>query len=133
MLRTEINGVHSKVDDKLRKYINKKIGSLDKYVPRHARASAYAEVRLKEFKSKDKKQCSCEVILHVPIENIAVKETTINMFAAVDIAEEKLKHALRKYKDVHDKPRLHRRIAARIRRRLGRDEPVEPTIGNELA
>lgn len=128
MLRTEINGVHSKVDEKLRKYINKKIGSLDKYVPRQARGSAHAVIKLKETKAKDKKQCTCEVVLHVPIENIAVKETTINMYAAVDIAEEKLKHALRKYKDQHDKPRLHRRIANRLRRRFGRAEQATDTI-----
>lgn len=117
MLRIEITGVHSKVDDKLRKYIAKKIGGLDKYLSRHARGSAHAEVKLIESKSKDRKQCTCEVILHVPIENIAVKETTVNMYAAVDIAEEKLKHALRKYKEKHYMPRLHRRILARLRRR----------------
>lgn len=117
MLRTEINGVHTKVDDKLRKYIVKKIGGLDKYLPRHARGSAHAVIRLKEGKAKDKKVCSCEVVLHVPIENIAVHEATVNMYAAVDIAEEKLKHALRKYKDTHGTPRLHRRLINRFRRK----------------
>jgi putative sigma-54 modulation protein len=116
MLRTEISGVHSKVDDKLRKYITKKIGGLDKYLPRSAKSSAHAEVKLKGSKSKDKNQYTCEVILHVPIENITVSETTINMYAAVDIAEEKLKHAVRKYKDAHGTPRLHRRILARFKR-----------------
>jgi ribosomal subunit interface protein len=116
MLRTEIDGVHSKVDDKLRKYIGKKVGNLDRYVPRHARSSAHAEVKLKEAKSKDKKQCTCEVILHLPLENIAVSETTVNMYAAVDIAEAKLRHALRKYKDKHGSPRWHRRVINRFRR-----------------
>jgi ribosomal subunit interface protein len=86
-------------------------------VPRQARSTAHAVVTLKEVKAKDKKDCVCEVVLHVPIENIAVQESTVNMYAAVDIAEEKLKHALRKYKDTHDKPRLHRRILNRLRRR----------------
>lgn len=117
MLRTEITGVHSKVDDKLHKYIVKKIGGLDKYLPRQARGSAHAVVKLKEAKSKDHKECICEVVLHVPIENIAVHESTVNMYAAVDIAEEKLKHALRKYKDIHGTPKLHRRIINRLRRR----------------
>jgi putative sigma-54 modulation protein len=117
MLRTELNGVHSKVDDKLRKYITKKIGGLDKYLTRQASASAHAEVKLIEEKNKDKKQCTCEVILHVPIENIVVRETTVNMYAAVDIAEEKLKHSLRKYKELHGTPRFHRRLIARFKRR----------------
>lgn len=117
MLHIEINGVHATVDDKLRRYVNKKVGSLEKYVPRHARRSVHAEVKLLEKRAKDKNQCTCEVILHVPIENITVRETTVNMYAAVDIAEEKLKHALRKYKDLHGNPRLHRRIMARFKRR----------------
>lgn len=117
MLRTEITGVHSKVDDKLHKYVVKKIGNLDKYMPRQIRSSAHAEVKLKESKAKDKKECTCEVVLHVPIENIAVQESTLNMYAAVDIAEEKLKHALRKYKDMHSTPRLHRRVINRLRRK----------------
>lgn len=123
MLRTEINGVHVKVDDKLRKYIVKKIGSLDKYLTRQARSSAHAEIKLKESNAKGKKQCTCEVILHVPIENLTVSETTVNMYAAVDIAEEKLKHSLRKYKEKHDVPRLHRRIMARFKRRAPATDP----------
>jgi len=119
MLRTEITGVHSKVDDKLHKYIVKKIGGLDKYLPRQARGSAHAVVKLKEVKAKDQKECICEIVLHVPIENIAVHESTVNMYAAVDIAEEKLKHALRKYKDKHGTPKLHRRIINRLRRSSG--------------
>jgi ribosomal subunit interface protein len=117
MLRTEITGIHSKVDDKLQKYVVKKIGNLDKYLPRQARGSAHAVVKLKEATFKDRKECICEVVLHVPIENIAVHESTVNMYAAVDIAEEKLKHALRKYKDLHGTPRFHRRLINRLRRK----------------
>lgn len=116
MLRTEITGIHVKVDDKLQKYITKKIGNLDRYVPRQARASAHAVVKMKDAKTKDKKQYVCEVILHVPIENITVSESTVNMYAAVDIAEAKLRHSLRRYKDKHGSPALHRRIINRFRR-----------------
>jgi ribosomal subunit interface protein len=123
MLRVEINTVHGKMDDKLGRYIKKKIGGLEKYVTRAARSSAYAEVILKAAKAKDKNRYTCEVIMHVPIENLTVSETTVNMYAAVDIAEEKLKHALRKYKDMHDVPRLHRRIIARLGRR--RKDPTD--------
>lgn len=117
MLRTEISAARGKADDKLQRYIHKKIGGLDKYIPREARSSAHADVRLKVTKADDKKQCTCAVLLHVPIENIDISETTVNMYAAVDIAEAKLKQALRKYKDVHGTPKLHRRIINRLRRR----------------
>jgi ribosome-associated translation inhibitor RaiA len=35
----------------------------------------------------------------LPNENIAIHESTVNMFAAVDIVETKLKNQLKKYKE----------------------------------
>ncbi len=115
--KLEISGVHLKVDPKLHEYVTKKIGKLDQYMSRHSRQSAHAQVMLKESKAKDKKQATCEVILHLPKEVMATKETTMNMFAAVDIVEAKLKNQLKKYKDVHERPyHLRRRVLARLRR-----------------
>lgn len=113
--QVRVNGVHFEVDEKLKKYVTKKIGKLDRYVNRHARRSATAEVVLKEEKLKTRKNCACEVILHLPQERITVKEVTMNMYAAVDIVEAKLKNQLKRYKEKHDTPRLHRRLLRRIR------------------
>lgn len=112
----EIRGVHVKVDDNLHKYITKKIGRLDHYLSKHNQASAHVQVILKESKAKDKKQCTCEVNLHLPKETINVKESTLNMYAAVDIVEAKLKLQLKKYKDSHANGKLHRRLVARLKR-----------------
>jgi ribosomal subunit interface protein len=101
MLRFTVNSVHTSIDDDLKKYVNKKIGRLDKYIPRKTRGSAHAEIYLKEFKIKTKKQCTCEVIMHLPHDEFVTKETTMNIFAAVDIVEAKLKNQLQKYKDTH--------------------------------
>ena len=105
-----------KVTSDLNKYVVKKIGKLDKYMSRHARESVHAEVFLKETKIKAKKECTCEVVLHLPHETITTKESTMNIFAAVDIVEAKLKNLLKKYKETHYNPRLHRRLIARVRR-----------------
>src|SRR5947209_4884737 len=99
--RFEVHGVHTTVDENLKKYVTKKIGRLDRYLSKHNQESAHCEVILKEAKAKDKKQCTCEVNLHLPKETINIKETTLNMYAAVDIAETKLKIQLKKYKDSH--------------------------------
>ncbi len=115
--KLEISGVHTKADPKLRSYITKKIGKLDRYLPRNARESAHAEVILKEGKNKTKKEYTCEVILKLPHDTIAVSESTMNMFAAVDIVEAKLKNLLKKYKETHSSLRLHRRMLAKVRRR----------------
>ncbi len=114
--KLEINGVHTVLTDDLKKYITKKIGKLDRYMPRHARESAHAEIFVKELSVKGKKQNVCEVVLHLPSSTMMTKEATINMFAAVDIVEAKLKNQLKKYKDTHNAHRIHRRVLLRLRR-----------------
>jgi len=114
--KLEITGVHVDLDAKIKKYVTAKVGKLDKYMPKHARESAHAEVFLKEKLLKGKKECTCEVVLHLPKDTIRVQETTINMFAAVDIVEAKLKNMLKKYKETHSSLRIHKRVIARLRR-----------------
>jgi ribosomal subunit interface protein len=113
----EIQGVHTTVDDALRKYVNKKIGGLDKYLSRHTRVSAHGEVHLKEAKTKVKNRYFCEVTLFLPHTTIVVKEAAINMYAAVDIAEAKLKQQLQKYKDTHRSGKMYRHMFARLNRK----------------
>jgi len=114
--KMEIIGIHTEVNDDLRKYVTRKIGHLDKYIPRKARESAHAEVRLKDLGTKKKNQYMCEVTLHLPHENISTQETTLNIFAAVDIVETKLKNQLKKYKEKHSVLRGHtRRVISKIR------------------
>ena len=114
--RLEIAGVHMTVDEDLEKYARRKIGQLDRYSPRGARKSLHAEVKLKEGKAKDKRHCTCEVIMHLPHETLTTSESTINMFAAIDIVETKLKIQLKKYKDTHANPKIYRRMVTRLRR-----------------
>lgn len=115
--KLDINGVHTVLTDELKKYVTAKIGKLDRYMSRHVRESVHAEVFLKEAKIKAKKECHCEVLLHLPQENIRVSEATVNMFAAVDIVEAKLRNQLKRYKETHGSLKLHRRVLARLRRR----------------
>lgn len=96
--RVEISGIHVDINRDLQKYITKKLSKLEKYIPRHARAAAHAEVKLSEVKTKTKKKCHCEIVLHLPSEIMAAEESTVNMYAAVDIVQAKLKVQLQKYK-----------------------------------
>lgn len=113
----ELRSVHGDLDETVRKYANKKLGGLDRYVPRHARSSAHAEVFLKEATIKKRKNYVCEVTLQLPHQTINVKEDSLNMFAAIDIVEAKLKQQLKKYKDMHASGKLHRQIFAKFARR----------------
>ena len=115
--KTEISGVHLDVNDDLRKYVSKKLGRLDRFMAREGRQSMHLEVKLKEVKARNKDERTCEAILHVPGEVITVKESTINIYAAIDIVEAKLRHALKKYKDLRTSPRLRQRLLTRLKHR----------------
>ncbi|HEY5667756.1 MAG TPA: ribosome-associated translation inhibitor RaiA [Candidatus Saccharimonadales bacterium] len=115
--RLEISGVHMEVGDDLRKYVVRKIGRLDRYIPKASRESVHADIKLKESKAKDKNERTCEVVLHLPQETLALSETTINIYAAIDIVEAKLRNQLRRYKDIHASPRFRQRLLARLKRR----------------
>jgi putative sigma-54 modulation protein len=113
--KLEITGVHFDLDADLKKYVTSKIGKLDKYIPKNARESAHAEIFLKEAKEKTNKKRTCEVVLYLPNEKIAAKETTINMYAAIDIVEAKLKNQIKKYADTHGTRGLHKKVLAKLR------------------
>ncbi len=119
--RFDINSVHMTTDEKLQKYVIKKIGSLDKYLPRASRASAHAEVILKEAAAQkgegSQNSFTCEVNLQLPHETINVSEGTVNMYAAIDIVEQKLKHQIAKYKELHGSGALKRKLSARLSRK----------------
>ena len=115
--KLEITGRHIDIDPKMQKYITKKIGQLDRFVPRRLRDSVRAEVILQQMQTKDKNQYGCEVIMHLPQDTVTVKESTVNMFAAVDIVEARLRNQLKKYKETHGSARLHRRLLARFARK----------------
>ena len=120
----EIHGVHTKLDDQLKAYVTKKIGGLDRYISRHNRQSAHADVHLKEGRLRQNNRFACEVTLHLPHQAIVIKESALNMYAAVDIVEAKLKQQLQKYKDLHGNGKLHRHLFARNSRQ-GLATPLE--------
>jgi putative sigma-54 modulation protein len=115
--RLEINGIHLDVDENLHKYITRKIGRMDKYLPRSFRESAHAEVRLRELVKGSKKTCKCEVTLHIPGDTIEVSESTVNMYAAVDIVEAKLKNQIIKFHERHTGGKQKRHLFARFSRK----------------
>ena len=112
--KLEIHGVHTDIEEGLKKYITKKINKLEKYISPRSRQSAHFEVYIEETRTHGNKQCECEVIIHLPKETIRVREGTVNMFAAVDIVEEKLKLSLKKYKETHDLGRKQRHLLNRF-------------------
>jgi len=95
-----ISGVKYHVDESTKRYVIKKISRLDRYLPRHARKSATAQVILKEVNRAHGNKYEAEVILHVPGKMLTAKDSTVNILAAIDIVEAKLATQLHKYKTI---------------------------------
>lgn len=86
------------LDDTIKKYTVKKVGRLDRYLPRHARKSASAEVILRQIDHPHGNKYEVEAMLTAPDKTFVAKDSTVNVLAAVDIVEAKLAGQLRKYK-----------------------------------
>lgn len=114
----QISGVHTDLTEDIELYADRKIGRMDRYVPRRALESLRAEVKLIETGVRDNDKYKCEVIMHLPHDSITVTENAQTMRAAIDEAENKLKVQLKKYKEKHGGPRLHRRVISRFKRSI---------------
>lgn len=124
-------GLQMELEDDIKQYVTRKIGRLDRYLPRHARQTAHAEVRLRDAKKAHGNRYEVEVVLHLPEETLTAKDSTLNMFAAVDIVEQKIKNQLKRYKEVRkDRREKVSGLFGSLKRQLGRrpqpaDEPAE--------
>lgn len=111
-----------KIDAELSKYIQKKIGKLDRHLKRVNRAEARADVKLKESTGKGGKKCTAEVILHFPGTKLTASESTMNMYAAIDIVETKLQNQLKRHKEKAN-PALDKHKKGRARKAFGKFFP----------
>lgn len=115
--KLDITGVHVSADQKLKKYVTNTVAKLEKHIPRHARKSAHVDVKLTENKRQSDNKCTAEIIVYLPEQTLTAKESTMNLFAAVDIVEAKLYSQIKKYKEKHADPKFYRRLRVRFRRR----------------
>lgn len=118
----EITGVGAYTpDEPTKKYIRKKIGSLDRKLPRHARKSVWADVKLAEVNRDKGNKYEVEVVLHVPDKVVIAKDSTMNVLAATDIVEAKLTAQLRKYKEERIPHVGRRKLLNRFKRSYARE------------
>ncbi len=116
----DIAGVKYDLDETTKKYVNKKISRLDRYLPKKDRGSVRAEVKLKEVNRDHGNKYECEVLLFVPDKMLMAKDSTVNMLAAVDIVEEKLKNQLKKYKGERTNHRGAHNLLGKMKRSFRR-------------
>jgi ribosome hibernation promoting factor len=118
----EITGEKYDVDILTKKYVLKKIGRLDRYLPRHARKSATAEVKLRQINGDHGNKYEAEIIMQVPDKVLTAVDSTVNMLAAVDIAEAKIISQLHKYKEVTIAHIGKRGVLSRFKRSYAREQ-----------
>lgn len=86
--------VNFKADAKLLTYIAKKLSKMNTFYDRIVHAVVYLKVE----KTDDKQNKSLEIKLNVANQTLFVSEKNITFEAAIDLAIEKLKSQLLKYK-----------------------------------
>ena len=97
--KIDITGNDYKVEEALKKYIEKRIGKLDKYLPKQAKRDVVCKVVIEGIgKAKsDKYEISVAMEL-TGGKMIAARDECTNVFAGVDLVEAKLLGQIRRYK-----------------------------------
>lgn len=119
MITCELTGRNFEVDERLRNYVETKLGGLEKYLPRQVRQTASCAVIIEDDPSgREDNRYVCEAVLKVQGTTMVSREGTVNEYAAVDIVEAKLRSQLATYKDkvVHE-PRRGRMLSQWLGRR----------------
>jgi putative sigma-54 modulation protein len=112
----DITGVNYSAGEQVQKYVMRRIARLDKYLPRHARKSVTADVKLKQVNKDHGNKYEAEIIITVPDKRLMAKDSTGNMFAAIDIVEAKILNQIRKYKQASVSHVGNRRLMTRFKR-----------------
>lgn len=99
---------------KLQKYCDKRIGKLEKYIPRNARQSAEWSVRFTIAEDKRSKKCALKLAL--PHETLVVTESAEHAYSSLDIAALDMKRKLQDYKTKHGTQSFRHRIARSMRK-----------------
>lgn len=114
MIKLDITGRGYELSDKIKDYVDEKIGQLDKYVSKNGSDIAGKVVLIEDASGREDNRYVCEASIPLPGATLQAKDATVNMYAAIDIVEAKLKAQAKKYKDKHMPP------SGRTRRLLGR-------------
>src|SRR5688572_23042023 len=101
MITLKVSGNNFELSKKVVDYVNDKIGQLDKYLPKNAKQAGGRVTLSLDPSGREDNQFVCEAHIEVPSALLQSKEATINIYAAIDIVEAKLKAQVLKYKDKH--------------------------------
>lgn len=97
--KIEVNGSGYKIDEPFKKYVEKRLGKLDRYLPRSSKRDVVMKVAVAEIsKSKSEKYEISATMEITGGKVITAKDECSNVFAGVDLVEAKLAGQIRRYK-----------------------------------
>ncbi len=97
--KIEITGNKYKVDDSFKKYATKRIGKLDRYLPRGSKKDVVAKIVVTEINKAHGNKYELSAAMEIPGGKvIAAKDESSNVFAGIDIIEAKLMGQIRRFK-----------------------------------
>ena len=97
--KIDITGNGFKVEDGFKKYVNKRIGKLDRYLPRGSKKDVVAKVIVSEIGKGKTEKYEISVAMDIPGGKvIAAHDECSNVFAGIDLVEAKITGQIRRYK-----------------------------------
>lgn len=117
--KIDISGSNYKVEESFRKYAIKRIGKLDRYLPRGNKKDVVAKIVVTEVDRAHGNKYEISVAMEIPGGKvIAAKDECSNVFAGVDILEAKLMGQIRRYK-LETTPHLRKNPLKNLFRKRG--------------
>lgn len=97
--KIDISGKDYKVEEPLRKYVKKRIGKLDRYLPRVAKNDVVCKMIVESIGKNKGEKYELSVAMELTGGKvIAARDECSNVFAGVDLVEAKLLGQIRRYK-----------------------------------
>ena len=97
--KIDISGSNYKIEDSFKKYAIKRIGKLDRYLPRGNKKDVVAKIVVTEVNRAHGNKYEISANLEIPGGKvISAKDECSNIFAGVDILEAKLTGQIRRFK-----------------------------------
>lgn len=97
--KIEVVGNGYKVEESLKKYAKKRLGKLDRYLPRNAKKDIVTKMIISEIGKNKKDKFEISVAMDIPGGKvIAAKDECSNVQAGIDLVEAKLTGQIRRYK-----------------------------------
>lgn len=97
--KIDISGSNYRIEDNFKKYTIKKIGKLDRYLPRGHKKDVVAKVVVTEVNREKGNKYEISCAMEIPGGKVlSAKDECSNIYAGIDIVEAKLTGQIRRFK-----------------------------------